>query len=106
MNWEEEFEGKTVQECWDIFKAKLELLVEKYIPMSTPKDYNEPWMTAALMRIWKLKSFAWKRYNGRGSGPRMDEYKRRTGNLKNSTRMAKRKYERKLAIESRHNKRA
>ena len=82
VNWEEEFEGKTVQECWDIFKAKLELLVEKYIPMSTPKDFNEPWMTSALMRFWKQMNFAWKRYNGRKSGPRYEDYKRRAGNLK------------------------
>ena len=42
VNWEEEFENKSVQECWDIFKGIQEKLVEKYIPMSNPKDYNEP----------------------------------------------------------------
>ena len=27
-NWREKFEGKSVQECWEIFKAKIKKLVE------------------------------------------------------------------------------
>ena len=44
INWDLVFEDKTVQECWDIFKAELATLVNNHILMSTPKDYNEPWM--------------------------------------------------------------
>ena len=44
IDWEIEFSGKMVQECWDIYKAKLESLVEENVPMSVPRDYNEPWM--------------------------------------------------------------
>ena len=50
VDWEGEFEGKSVQECWDIFKVKLEELVDKYVPMSVLKDYNEPWMNKSLLR--------------------------------------------------------
>ena len=40
-NWVDQFEDKMVHECWIIFKIKLLELVEKYMPMSTPGNYNE-----------------------------------------------------------------
>ena len=62
VDWKLEFEGKNVQESWDIFKKILIDLIEKYVPMQTPKDYNEPWMNALIMRLCKNKYHAWKRY--------------------------------------------
>ena len=62
VDWDEKFENKSVQECWDVFKAKIEELVEKYIPMSNPRDFNEPWMNDALLGKWKKKYHPWKRY--------------------------------------------
>ena len=59
---ENEFCNKTVQESLDIFKLKIEVLIEKYIPLSKPRDYNEPWMNGKLMKIWRNKYFAWKRF--------------------------------------------
>ena len=57
INWVIEFEEKTVQECWDIFKTKLEVLLSENIPMSNPKDYNEPWMNRTLIKKWRKKVF-------------------------------------------------
>ena len=37
VDWESEFVNKTVQECWDIFRKKLEELVAEYIPMTKPR---------------------------------------------------------------------
>ena len=51
INWENEFCNKTVQECWDIFKLKIEVLIEKYIQLSKPRDYNEPWMNGKPMKV-------------------------------------------------------
>ena len=65
-----------MQECWDIFKEKLMKLVDEYIPMSTPKDFNEPWMNTKLMRLWKNKYFAWKMYTERKGYQRYREYKK------------------------------
>ena len=62
VDWDTEFENKAVQECWEIFKNKLQALIEEHIPMSIPKDYNEPWMNNKLMRIWRKKHFAWKKF--------------------------------------------
>ena len=106
VNWETEFQNKTVQECWDIFKTKLEALVEEYVPMSKPNDYNEPWMNRTILRQWKKKYFAWKRFTESKSHASYVQYKAETKKLKKNTRKAKRKYERKLAKQVRHNKRA
>ena len=90
----------------DIFKAKLKALVEDHVPMTNPKDYNEPWMNNLLMRRWKKKYFAWKRFTETKSHTSYVEYKKETNLLKKATRRAKRKYERKLAKQVRYNKRA
>ena len=105
IDWDLEFENKTVQECWDIFKSKLEALLVENIPMSNPKDYNEPWMNRTLMKKWKKKYFAWKRYTESKSFSKYREYKKEADILKKNTRQAKRMYEKKIAKEARGNKR-
>ena len=106
VDWKVEFEGKTVQESWDIFKKILIDLIEKYVPMATPKDFNEPWMNTPIMRLCKNKYHAWKRYLETKSYERYQEYRKEANKLKSKIRQAKRCYEKKLAKEARHNKRA
>ena len=100
------FHQKTVHECWEIFKEIIQDLIAKYIPMSTPKDYNEPWMNRKLLKLWKKKQHAWKRYSNEKSQRKWRQYRRETNKLKKNTRKARRKYERKIAKESKTNKRA
>ena len=105
IDWESEFNLKTVQECWDIFKMKLETLVNEHVPMTVPKDYNEPWMNGKVIRLWRKKYFAWKRYTETKGYQRYMDYKKETNLLNKQTRAAKRLYEKKLAKEVRQNKR-
>ena len=106
VDWDEKFVNKSVQEAWDIFKDILKTLIEKYIPMSTPNDYNDPWMNPALMRYWKKKYHAWMRYTESKSYQRHQVYKRKADLFKKKARQAKRLYEKRLAKGVRHNKRA
>ena len=106
INWEIEFEGKSVQECWEIFKAKLRELVEKHVPMTRPRDYNEPWMNKKLMKFWRKKHFAWKRFTERDSYEAYREYRKNANYFKSIARKTKRAYERKLARDVRKNRRA
>ena len=106
VDWEGEFRGKSVQECWEIFKGKLEELVDKYVPMSVLKDYNEPWMNESIMRLCKGKYHAWKRYLETKSYERYQAYRKEANMLRKKTRQAKRFYEKKIAKDARHNKRA
>ena len=71
INWELEFENKTVHECWEIFKIKLKALIEEYIPMTKHKDYNEPWMNGKLMRRRKRKYFAWEKFHRKRKLPKV-----------------------------------
>ncbi|CAL4245945.1 unnamed protein product, partial [Meganyctiphanes norvegica] len=76
IDWKAAFEGKSEQEAWDIFKRELEVLVDKYVPLASPRDYNEPWMNKPIMKLWKKKYNAWKRYTDRKGHYRYEEYKR------------------------------
>ncbi|CAL4067303.1 unnamed protein product, partial [Meganyctiphanes norvegica] len=106
IDWKAAFEGKSEQETWDIFKKELEVLVDKYVPLASPRDYNEPWMNKPIMKLWKKKYNAWKRYTDRKGHYRYEEYKRETNKLKKQMRKAKRLYEKKLAKGVRYNKKA
>lgn len=50
IDWDDKFYLKTVQECWEIFKEMVHDLKIRYIPMSEPKDYNEPWMNRKILK--------------------------------------------------------
>ena len=106
VNWDEKFFEKSTQECWDIFKVIYKQLVEEYIPLITPKEYNEPWMNDKTMKLWKKKYHAWKRFNESGSNQGWDEYKKQRDKLKKKIRKAKRLFERKIAKNSGKNRRA
>ena len=73
--------------------------------MSNPKDYNEPWMNRTLIKKWRKKYFAWKRYTESKSYNSYREYKKEADTLKKNARQAKRLYEKKIAKEARGNKR-
>ena len=70
------------------------------------KDFNEPWMNNSLLKQWKKKYHAWKRYTAGKSYRKYEEYKRETNVLKKKIRQAKRLYEKKLAKGIRHNKKS
>ena len=38
IDWDTCFEGRSVQECWDIFKERLKTLEIENIPLYTPKE--------------------------------------------------------------------
>ena len=106
INWNEKFRNKSIQECWEIFKDIIHELINKFIPMSTPKDYNAPWMNRKLLKLWKKKQNAWQRYSTEKSQRKWRLYRREANKLKKNTRKARKIYERKLTIESKTNKRA
>ena len=60
IDWNEKFSGKTIHQCWEIFKDIYNQLVNEHVPVVSPKEYNEPWMNPKVMRMWKKKYHAWK----------------------------------------------
>ena len=106
IDWNSKFCNKSVHECWDIFKVIIHDLVDRYIPMSTPKDYNEPWMNRRLLKLWKKKHHSWNRYSAEKSQWKWKQYRKKANKLKKNTRKARKAYEKKIAEESKTNKRA
>ena len=105
VNWEHEFEGKSVLQKWELFKEKLEDISCLCIPTSEPKRYQAPWMNRKVVRIFKRKYFAWQRYLEHDNSARWREYVRERNKAVRIVRDERRRYEKKLVKEIGKNRR-
>merc|ERR1712008_325235 len=80
-------------------------MVEEHVPLGSPRDYNEPWMNRSIMKIWKKKNCAWSRLRVRNSRERWRVYRKHRDHLRNIIRKSRRSHEKKIAKNSRNNKR-
>ena len=99
VNWEAEFEGKNIHQKWEIFKSKLEEILDIFIPLSEPKRYSAPWMNRKVVKAYKNKYFAWKRYMESKNSFRWREYVKERNKTRRLERDERRIYEKKLAKE-------
>ena len=104
VNWEAEFEGKCVQEKWNLFKTKLEEISNLCIPMSKPRRYVAPWMNIKVVRAYKKKYFAWKRYMESPSSNKWQRYATDRNKANKTERDERRAYEKRLTDEIRTNR--
>ena len=74
IDWEVEFEGKDLQQKWEIFKNILEKILDKYIPLFEPKRHRASWMNRKVVKAYKNKYFTWKRYMESKNSFRWREY--------------------------------
>jgi hypothetical protein len=97
-NWDE-LDGLTASEAWTTFKAEVERVVDKNVPMK-PRGAagRPPWMNRQLLREVRKKRRIWKQRNDR-----TDEYRAQEKKVKNLIRNAKRQLEKKLALENNGN---
>lgn len=105
-NWAHVFAGNSAKKNWEIFRETENILTNESVPLVSPKDYNEPWMNRKVLRLWKKKYHAWKRVTERNTNGRWRQYIFERNKLKNNIRKAKRTYEKNIAQDARHNKRA
>ena len=105
VNWEHEFEGKSVLQKWELFKEKLEDISCLCIPTSEPKRYQAPWMNRKVVRIFKRKYFAWQRYLEHDNSTRWREYVKERNKAVRIERDERRRYEKKLVKEIGKNRR-
>ena len=105
INWEAEFEGKCVQQKWDYFKCKLEEVANQYIPTCVPKRHLAPWMNRRVVKLFKRKYFAWKRWMEHKSSRRWREYVKERNKACRVERDERRAHEKKLAEEVGTNRR-
>ena len=99
VNWETEFSEKSVNQKWTIFRNKIEEVANICIPMSKPKRYLASWMNGKVVKAYKKKYFAWKRYMEHSNSVRWREYVRDRNNACRIERDERRSYEKRLAKE-------
>ena len=83
---------------WNIFKDKLNTLVNTYIPKQTKKSNSKPrWMTRTILRNINKKRRLWKSYKMHRDNETYIEYKKCEKQVQNSIRNAKRNLEKKIS---------
>ena len=97
INWQEKFRDKSLQECWDTFKAIYKQLVNDHVPLINPREFNEPWMNNKIMKLWKKKYHAWKRFNESNANQGWNEYTKERNKLKKKVKKARQLFERKIS---------
>ena len=97
---------KNLNENWNIYRKIEKKLSDENIPLVSPRDYNKPWMNKKVMKQWKSKLRAWRTVTTTNSDRSWRKYKEERNELRKQIRKAKRIYEKKIAGDARHNKRA
>ena len=98
VNWDQLFENKTVEQAWEALKGKLNEATSKFVPLSTPKNPEEPkWLNREIIRLVRKKKRAWKVFKHFNSRESRDKYTELERQVTITIRNAKRGMEKKLA---------
>ena len=101
INWVKEFNGKSVEECWDTLKNKIISLQEDYIPVTKSVDSNKPkWFDKEVREVLKQKKGAWKQYLACKTMANFNKYKLCRNKFKTVSREARRLFEQKITFEA------
>ena len=64
VDWENEFKEKDTESSWEVFRDKLNNLVEDSVPLKVVKGGNKPlWMQKGIMKVIRKKRKLWKTYS-------------------------------------------
>ena len=104
VSWSSLFEGKGVNECWSIFKAKILELQDEFIPTTPVGTRHKPhWMDRTVVLALKEKKNAWRKYVFCRSSENFEQYKSVRNRTKSIILDAQRNFERKIAREAKVN---
>ena len=95
VDWRTELDNKDGEGGWNCLKAKIQKLVDKYVPERRKRNQNRPvWMNKEILRAIRKKKRLWAFAK---QGEKVAEYKTIEKQTKNLIQNAKRKFEKKLA---------
>ena len=98
VQWVEEFNGKSVNEMWNILKNVLITNRNLYVPKAKSYKRHYPkWMTNGIKRSIKKRNKAWQKYKDKPEYQNLMNYRKRRNEVTNRIRINKRKFEEKLA---------
>jgi hypothetical protein len=108
-NWEDDFEGKSCEECWNMFQVRVQSEMDKHIPKVTvraAKPGQPLWMNRNALTKVKKKTQAFKRYLQTREGVDYLQYARARNQARWECRKAEKDFERKIAMEAKQNPKA
>ncbi len=109
FDWENDFVGKSCEECWQLFAARMEDGVRQFVPKSTVmhgKSGRPLWLYTKALEKVKKKREAYKRYINTQEEQDYVAYARIRNQVRWECRKAKRQFERELAKETKSNPKA
>ena len=94
-DWLQQLKRSGAARAWEILRAKMENMIEKYVPERRKRNNNRPaWMTQEILRAIRRKKRIWRTVRG---GQITEEYREAEKKVRNLIRNSKRSFEKKLA---------
>ena len=101
-DWDTDLMHGSVEEAWDRFADKLSIVIKENVPVrkSSTRNFNTPWMDQDTLKAVKTKRKLWKRYKYCRNPQNKDLYDEAKQIASEKVRLAKRKYEKSIAVNS------
>jgi hypothetical protein len=99
--WPTMADGCTAEEAWQLLRGKLDELVSQHVPEREFKERRADWMTTEILQLIRKKRRLWKKAK---VGQSVAEYEEVSKEVSSKIRAAKRRMERKLAVDRTGNK--
>ena len=94
VNWSEAFENLDTEKSWNIFKNKVNLVTEKFVPCKQSKvERNPKWLNSNVRNKIKKKKQAWKKYKASNTNENFAQYKKFEKEAKAAIKTSKKDYE-------------
>ena len=105
INWDDELQGKDVNESWLKIKSKIEEAIEKSTPMTKPTGKKSKiWMRPETLETVRLKHKMFREWHKTNNDKtKKTEYNKMNNKARKACRKANRDYEKKVAEESKRN---
>lgn len=98
QKWNDLFQDKAVEECWDTFSNTVNAGIERFVPkIPRRRRGRPPWMTRTVLKICRKKQRLWKAYMESRSQTDHEQFKKQEKLAKKSVNSAKRSYEKKIS---------
>ena len=108
MDWELAFSDKSGSEQWELFKDKLNLVIDSNVPKKVRRKGNKPlWMKRNTLRLIRKKRRLWKHYSSSKvcskDYAQFEAYKKVLEDVRKAVKKAKKEFEKKLAKNAKKN---
>jgi Reverse transcriptase (RNA-dependent DNA polymerase)/Endonuclease-reverse transcriptase len=106
VNWEGLFEDKGVNECYEVFRAEINNIVEKCVPLSRKKKEHtkQEWLTDDVIKAINHRDHSWRQYLQERSTCNHKKYVKLRNIATTAKRKSKMEHELRLAVNIKNDK--